>query len=165
VQTPDTPPRRSGVTPRALLVLAGTGLFVWWLLEGYLPPAAPEPARIREEATLRALPGVYLTTPLDGVEGEIAGSVERGLLDALSALGIRVGTEGAPSLPSVRLSGAVEEGEGRIRLALELTQGESGEPLWSGSWEERPPQLAELTSRAASAVEAELRRRALLPAP
>jgi TolB-like protein len=170
------------------LFVIGAGLFVWWLFEGFLPPAAPELARVvessadtgREETRAPAL----LVLPLAAVESPdspgVAGTVHHALTGGLregSGWQIITGEASAPpggsgtageGIPGVAatLSGElVQDGDG-LTLTLRLTASPSGDPLWSGSYEGRASSASDMALAAARSLNRELELyRELLPAP
>lgn len=161
-----------------LLVLAfvAGSLFLWWLLEGFLPPPSPEPARVRDEgaATPESAPLGLLFLPLEAVESEeTAGTAARihGLiLEALREAGgfqVAVGEASVPPGSGRRggtgvqgvdaaLAGEVVEDGERIRLTLRLTAAPSGGLLWTGSYEGRIGAADELARTAGRSVADEL---------
>lgn len=167
------PARRTLVL--VLAFVAGS-FFLWWLLEGFLPPASPEPARVRAEgvSTPGAAPLGLLFLPIEAVESEEtagtaarihglitqaireAGSVQvaAGEASAPPGSGRRGGT-GVEGVEAVLAGEVVEDGE-RIRLTLRLTAAPSGELLWTGSYEGRLGAANELARTAGRSVADEL---------
>lgn len=163
---------------RLLLILAllgGAGLFAWWLLEGYLPPSDPQPARIRADAPPDTL--AVLVLPLEAVEpgegeppGRRAERIHELLVGHLREGGSLRVASGDPSAPpgsgrrggtgvqgvEAVLAGEVVADGDRLRLTLRLTAAPSGDLLWSGSYEGRSTAVDELALTAARSVAREL---------
>jgi TolB-like protein len=162
-----------------------SGLFVWWLFEGFLPPPEPQLARVEEAPP--AVPGedapVLLVLPLEAVEsGEAPGTatgVHSGLVGSLSrasgwriitgeasvppgARGARGGT-GVEGVDAVLAGDLIQDGDGLV-LTLRLTAAPSGDPLWSGTYEGRVASARELALTASGSLARELQLyRELLP--
>jgi TolB-like protein len=172
---PPGPPPARRIIPLVLAFLVGS-LFLWWLLEGFLPPTSPEPARVSGEAPPAGEADTLglMFLPLEAVESdEAAGTTARmhGLITEglREAGGLRVAA-GEPSAPpgsgrrggtgvegvdAVLAGEVVEDGE-RLRLTLRLTAAPSGELLWTGSYEGRIGAADELARTAARSVADEL---------
>ncbi len=171
---PESPGSRTAFpVVRVALAFLAAALFLWWLLEGFLPPPSPEPARLRGDSVEAGEPPGLLLLPLEAVASEAeagtAGRVHALLLEGLREQGVRVaagdasappgsgrrGGTGVEGVEAVLAGDLVEDGD-RIRLSLRLLAAPSGELLWSGSYEGRSQAAGELASTAARSVAAEL---------
>jgi len=170
---------RPSLAPTLLgaLFVMGAGLFVWWLFEGFLPPSAPELARVVETsstATPRAAAPALLVLPLATVESSgftglaarVHGALTGGLRDG-SGWQVITGEASAPpgrtGASGVGIEGVdatlsgelLEDGSG-LTLTLRLAASPSGDPLWSGTYEGRASSASELALTAARSLIREL---------
>jgi TolB-like protein len=174
----ETPRPSAAPTLLGALFVIGAGLFVWWLFEGFLPPAAPELARVVETSSNTAQEETrtpaLLVLPLAAVESPGSPGLAGGVHEALTG-GLRDGSgwqviTGEASAPpggngtsgagiqgvDATLSGElVQDGEG-LTLTLRLTASPSGDPLWSGTYEGRTSSASDMALAAARSLNREL---------